>query len=218
MPSEHDLHIAPDDGVIPEDAESLPAVAEPSRPSDTRAAHERHPESGRVGPFTLSFSMKRPPLGAWQATCPFHALNDKTGCTKAMKVSAEHSSQMVRRMLLMWCLQAPHHTRKSTHSKVVPKNLQLLPEEVILQRIYDMAAPPAVVIPDDNLEDGPGASNPHAHMQRDASKTAPVAKTSNRDTPVANLGCGVLLLLPSPFQMLQQWHSFLQQIVCCSVC
>ena len=83
-------------------------------------ARGRAPDHERFGPFYISLSMKRPGLGAWQALCPFHALNARTKCSKSMQVTPDLSSDVVKNHLRAWCLQAVHYTRKRDHGAVNP--------------------------------------------------------------------------------------------------
>ena len=119
---------------------------------DPQIHRERHPDSERFGPFYLTFTVKRPPSGAWQAMCPYHALNHSTGCTKSMKISEGQPKELVKRMLKAWCLQAPLFNRRRLHGEVQPKSLALLPDAVMQERVLDLPAPPQPLLPDSVLD------------------------------------------------------------------
>ena len=87
-------------------SDHAPRVAEPSEaPSQptagkTHAQRTQHEDSFQWGPFRFTFSSpeKRPRFGQYQATCPYHRLNPRTGCKKALALrdSTEAEKKNVR--------------------------------------------------------------------------------------------------------------------------
>ena len=137
-----------------EPAESAPAapVPAPALASDVdgaRAVRGRHRdmESFVWGPFRITWSRpdQRPPHGSWQATCPFHALNSRTGCKKAigLRDSTDTEKAKCRDLLKLWCLQAPTHDRQRRHNRTQPRQLELLDAAVLEARLQALPDPPA---------------------------------------------------------------------------
>ena len=97
-----------------------------------------HPDSFVWGPFRLTFSdeSKRPPHGAWQATCPYHRLNDVTGCKRSMVLGVhEDSKDLCKRALMTWCLEAPLRKTKKAHAAAPCKVEDALAEAVLNRRL-----------------------------------------------------------------------------------
>ena len=159
--------------------EDLPAaVAEPrelpqrggpaaSLAPDTRkrvaaADREIHPDSFQWGPFRFTFTTaeKRPPHGQYQAHCPFHRLSDKTGCTRAMQVGpSKETKEEAKRMLQSWCLLAPLHSRKRHHTAAYIKRADVLPQEILDQKLTLLRAPAAKAATDQELDDAEEVDN-----------------------------------------------------------
>ena len=84
---------------------------------------------------------------AFQVTCPFHKLNDKSGCKKmltAASMSVEHETQALRR-LFSWCLRYRHHDRQRNHLHDLP-SLEECPEPLVLQALVEGVEAPALPV------------------------------------------------------------------------
>eukprot|EP00435_Cladocopium_sp_Y103_P036773 s1919_g9.t1 len=151
---------------------AVPA-AKQSRRKDTVA--ETHPDSFDWGPFRFTFTgqNKRPPHGQWQANCPYHRLNDRTGCTRAMQAGpSEETKQEAKRKLQTWCLLAPHHARKRHHTSAYLTSSDVLPQEILNIRLSALTPPIAKPPTDEELD---------AAETQDAKNTAPPrAKAKSR--------------------------------------
>lgn len=114
-----------------------------------------HPDSFVWGPFRLTFSdeSKRPPHGAWQATCPYHRLNDVTGCKRSMVLGVhEDSKDLCKRALMTWCLEAPLRKTKKAHAAAPCKVEDALAEAVLNRRLKDLPPPPRKAQTDVEIE------------------------------------------------------------------
>ena len=84
---------------------------------------------------------------AFQVTCPFHKINDKSGCKKmltAASISEEHEAQVLRR-LFSWCLRYRHHDRQRNHLPDLP-SLEECPEPLVLQALVEGVEAPALPV------------------------------------------------------------------------
>ena len=120
-------------------------------------ARGHHEDSFRWGDFTFTWMPphKRGPHGAWAVACPYHKLNDRTSCTKAMSVRADpESKQTTCQLLKMWCLQAAQHDRKRLHSLVDFKSWDIPSNAVLEARLAAMPPPPPrrLLVGDDVLD------------------------------------------------------------------
>jgi hypothetical protein len=89
------------------------SVAASARSGVNRSADERSIPSW--GPFRLTLSNKASiayPHGRWQATCPYHAKNSKTACTRSMSLRSLEDVDRVKLFLMHWCIQALAFYRK----------------------------------------------------------------------------------------------------------
>ena len=86
-----------------------PAAAGVPRPLAGRE-HLEEGEGYLWGPFRLTPK----PGGAWQARCPFHRLNRKTGCKKSLGVAGMSSAEIQLR-LKHWCCQVALFDRQRHH-------------------------------------------------------------------------------------------------------
>ena len=146
--------------VPPPPLEEAPART-PERKPRAKTIAEKHPDSFDWGPFRFTFTgpEKRPPHGQWQATCPFHRLNAKTGCTRATQVGPTDSSKDdAKRTLQTWCLLAPLHDRKRRHTSAHVKKADVLPQELLDQRLMELQAPAARPQTDEELDLATGAA------------------------------------------------------------
>ena len=114
-----------------------------------------HPDSFVWGPFrlTLGDESKRPPHGAWQATCPYHRLNHVTGCKRSMVLGVhEDSKDLCKRVLMTWCLEAPLHKTKKAHAAAPCKVEDALEEAVLNRRLRELPPPPRKAQTDVEIE------------------------------------------------------------------
>ena len=119
------------------------------------AAQVSHPDSFDWGCFRFTFTGpdKRPPHGQWQAACPFHRLNAKTGCTRAMQVGpTPETKEAAKQKLQAWCLLAPLHDRKRHHTSAHVKTADALPSQVMDQKLKELPAPPSKPKTDEELD------------------------------------------------------------------
>ena len=69
---------------------------------------------------------------SYQASCPFHKRNQKTGCNIELSVSPTLPREAALRCLLLWCNLATGFTRQCDHSRFKP-TLSDLPLDCILK-------------------------------------------------------------------------------------
>ena len=153
-----------DENVALSEAEDLGIVAAESEPSsaargpelDTKARPPARPkvvtpgaETFHFGPFR--FTPKHSPHGLqWEAACPYHKLNSKTGCKKLASASRWGSAENALHVLKGWCAAALKFERQRDHmTKVDLKNPP--PLESLNATIESMVAP-SVVVGDDELD------------------------------------------------------------------
>ena len=138
------------DGPAHADGHGAPAppapasVAASARSGVRRSADERSIPSW--GPFRLTFSNKTPasfPHGRWQATCPYHAKNSKTACTRSMGLRSPEDVDRVKLLMMHWCIQAFAFDRKWKHSKFPLKDSDVLPEERMFAKALTLPEPPS---------------------------------------------------------------------------
>ena len=148
-------------------------VREPSMPSSSSApsGRQRGPNSGQsiianpiaAGPDTSNFvwgafrfTYKRTGAQvALQATCPFHARSQATGCKKSMNVtpfSAERLSE-VTKPLKHWCVCAKKYSRQRTHMGMPLLASQCPDAQILESQIILAADKPDVVKTDKELDD-----------------------------------------------------------------
>ena len=104
--------------------------------------------------ITRTAAARSPPHGGLRASCPFHKLNDRTGCKKFVTLregTAEHE-ECVRQALRHWCNQARHHDRQRGHMGHAGLDIARTPapEVVLAERIDE--GPASTVIPDAELD------------------------------------------------------------------
>ena len=132
MPVE--LEIQPQPSTQTAVSDALPPPPLPlanENPARSRCNRKKHPvnekEQGggldwstfRWGAFLFTAKKPKNEGGqfAWQAGCPFHMRNAKTGCKKTMNVNpvTVENYKQVLTCLKHWCNQAPHYTHQRLH-------------------------------------------------------------------------------------------------------
>ena len=141
-------------------------------------------DSFNWGPnFRLTFvnATKRPPHGCWQATCRYHAKSKFTGCKRSVQVGGvSDAKDHCKRLLMMWCLQAPLHATKKAHSAVAVSPDDVLPLEALNSRLARLQPPPAVVRTDEEIE---AEQEREARAPERRGRGAPKAKTKPKPKP-----------------------------------
>jgi len=86
--------------------------------------------------LTFSPGVGGNPFGRWQGTCPYHALSEKTGCTKSISLKSAHDSARCKLLVMWWCIQAPEFSRKRFHGSVSLRSMEECPypEDVMFMR------------------------------------------------------------------------------------
>ena len=135
-------------------APAIAAEVDVATPSLRRVTN--HPDSFTWGPgdgfvFTWTSADRRPPNGSWQALCRYHKLNKDTACTQSM--SANMGKELTKRLLKLWCLQAPLHTRKKHHANIRARFLEDVDEEILQARVESLPPPPEELLDDDQLDE-----------------------------------------------------------------
>ena len=168
------------------------AASSSSRPpqpgdGDSPAARPEKPkvltpgvESFKWGEFR--FIPKHGPQGLqWEATCPYHRKNSKTGCKKLMSTSKWGSSDNVIHLLKHWCVQASAFQRQSQHlTQVDFANPQPLAALDLARQA--MRSPPAVPRADDEQD----AANPNPKaVGKPAAKPKPKPQPRAKAEPAA---------------------------------
>lgn len=135
-----------------------PPIANPQEVASGARRRGANEDSFDWAPFRFIFSgpETKPPHGQWQATCPYHRLNDKTLCTKSMSIgmSGKESS---KRILQWWCLQAPLYNRRRLHggARMVASSAVPAPE-IMEARRAALPVPPPVAPTDLALDAAEG--------------------------------------------------------------
>ena len=115
---------------------------------------------GHFGVFSIipKQAATAPPWGGYQATCPFHKKNDKTGCNRFVSLggsTARHRRQAIQQML-WWCTVAKEYSRQSLHMKH-PVPIDALPAPVwLLARTVTEKPPVGTVKSDVELDAAAG--------------------------------------------------------------
>ena len=118
--------------VLPQSELPEPEVSKHAEPT----RRSRHPGSGHWGVFLLTYV--KPGLGkacgAWQATCPFHAKNDRTPCRKTANIKSpgdaaamSHAQELVK----LWATTAPNFKYQREHIAWNPR-FEDLPDPDVL--------------------------------------------------------------------------------------
>ena len=69
---------------------------------------------GRWGVFRITPRPDLGEFGAYQASCPFHARSEKTGCKKHISIlgPTPKDSKLALRRACLWCAKAPSFSRQ----------------------------------------------------------------------------------------------------------
>ena len=122
------------DGASDADAAEPAADAQPDHP----AAVEQVLRSGRFGIFRMTPKQPsdRIPFGGYEASCPFHRKNSRTGCKKFCRMTeagpAARRDTLLR--LMHWCTLAVYHNRQRKHLWHFPELDECPLAHVILAR------------------------------------------------------------------------------------
>ena len=102
------------------------------------------------------------PFGHWEAACPFHKLNDVTGCKRTLPVIAEGEAGQVDTMwkLRHWCNLARDFRRQRWHVRA-DVDVHIPPREIIrAQKIPESARPARGSVVDDVTMGPEGSAAP----------------------------------------------------------
>ena len=123
----------------------------------------------------------------WEATCPFHRKNMKTGCKKLVSASRAGSAAEAIHRLKYWRVQAMDHDRQRNHMfgidlmAITP----LPPLEELEEAVLRIEAPAAVPCTDEDLDSrapanqAPGARAPPASAASASSTSSSSSSTSS---------------------------------------
>lgn len=193
------------------DAQRVPPPAPAHPVVRVRSARRPPPSEGNPEAVYLfgfawgcfTFGTKQPSaksgggFGGYEARCPFHARNAKTGCKKFINVGGPEESDRARARLVAkwWCVQAPQHQRQWEH--IFAADVASPPDEEVLEAMRIDTGPTAPVVPDDACassvagEDPPGApkakakgrakGRPKAKPKVKAEAPAPAAEVASED-------------------------------------
>ena len=131
------------------DVEQEPSADQPP-PQELPAEHaaESAHRSRQVRPETFDFGKFRMTFKApnsWQALCRYHAVHEKTKCTKAATVGAGTSTEDVLKRLKLWCLSANAHATRQEH--MGPRGLPQFSAEDLGKHDDELAALEAAMPP-----------------------------------------------------------------------
>ena len=139
-----------------------------------------HPDTiPDFGHFRLTFSdalSVRYPFGRWQATCPYHARNEKTGCTRTRGLPdpSEEAKENTKQLLMYWCTAAGSFARADKHNKFPIRLEECPPEELLWAKAIMMPVPPTSreLMCDDFLDALKKAAEDAAEAGDDSAKKA----------------------------------------------
>ena len=124
------------------------SVVVPGSPgAHSTASRVPHSNSFRFGLFLITWSASGAG-GRWMARCPYHALNDKTDCTKTMMVkpgSSDDQKDRAKLAVMWWCLQAQRFGLKRDHGALNARQFMdecPYPENVLRLRANACPDPP----------------------------------------------------------------------------
>ena len=146
-----------------------------SRPSDSR---QRLPKWGSFS-FHRKSAALAPPHGGIEAVCRFHALNDKTGCKKFVRIqgSADSDEEQCLNILRHWCNQATRFDRQRKHMRM-PLRPQDIPATELIELQKLDSDPPTHVLTDKDLDADaePAAASSSVRLPKAASKVKASSK------------------------------------------
>ena len=96
-------------------------------------------------PFRLTFVEprgKQNKYGRIQGFCPYHAKNDKTGCTLSIGLKSDTDYDRCRLYIMAWLLDAPTFKRKDSHHKH-KDHISVPPEEMMQIKVRLLPPPPS---------------------------------------------------------------------------
>ena len=146
----------------------------PKRPRTAPAAKIITPGAARFVWGCFRFTPKHSAQSVqWEASCPFHRKNEKTGCKKLVSASRAGGSEGAIHRLKFWCIQASQHDRQRAHMFNVDMACALptLAElDVAVQSLVAPSAPPPT---DDDLDSRDGGRAPTQRGRAAKAKAAP---------------------------------------------
>eukprot|EP00971_Amphidinium_carterae_P341652 6480569-Amphidinium_carterae.1 len=155
--------------------------------------------SSRWGQFRITPKKKQGLYIGYQASCPYHALNDKTGCKKTVGFSATATraeQKLVLQGLLHWCIMGPEHTHQRHHRPLAIDYTALPPYPLLHSLRNQLPKPPAKVLNDDELDamnaersEALGASSSSMQPQRGQSSEQPSSPRWQCVSQVQLLSC-----------------------------
>ena len=120
----------------PDAADHATPSARRERKSSAQAPPK--PRLAPWGPFSLhrKSAQSSPPFGGIQIVCPFHALNDKSGCKKFLSLSGpqEADEENVLNRLRHWANQAQRFDRQRKHVRMSIREADTPAPAVVLQQ------------------------------------------------------------------------------------
>ena len=135
-------------GKLPEPTASEPrddAVCVPNAPARApapdavpkKAAKPRLSKWGHVA-FHRKSEKTSPPFGGIEAVCPYHALNQKTGCKKFLSFAGndEESKACCIQALRHWCNQALQFDRQRAHIRMPLRPQDIPPASVVDAQLF----------------------------------------------------------------------------------
>ena len=110
----------------------------------------------RWGAFRLSHLRMIPesrPFGSFEASCPFHRKNDKTGCKRMFRIWGDRPEDVDRAHMAArwWCARAKDHDRQWYHMRA-PIDYDILPVREMIDAAIIVEGPDDVVETDEVLD------------------------------------------------------------------
>ena len=146
----------------PATPEALPPAAPAPAPAAVSAALGvadivRALRAKKVGAFQITPRQAdiRPPFGGWQAACPFHKLNDKSGCKKwfGLEGSSDADKTKLVRRILWWCACASDYSRQRKHVCYESPTEDVQDDAFVLAMLPQDRPPPKSIKTDVELDD-----------------------------------------------------------------
>ena len=110
----------------------------------------------------------------------------RQGCTRAMQAGATaDAKESAKRKLQTWCLMATLFDRKRHHMSAIVRAADVLPREVLDQRLADLAPPPVRPRTDEELDEEEHEALPKAKAKakgkkKETDKELPATKKTKK--------------------------------------
>eukprot|EP00971_Amphidinium_carterae_P350631 6491656-Amphidinium_carterae.4 len=124
--------------------------------------------------------------GGFQASCPFHKKNSRTGCKRFIQVTGAKLQDRRDALLkcLYWCLEARHHHRQRWHVYCEIPPVAALPNvQTLWEQLGDMQRPEPPVLDDDELDDALAVTVAPAPKPKAKPKPKPKGKAAGKAKP-----------------------------------